>query len=93
MLSHVDTLTVAIRKDGSVTHSATGLWNLAHEPWYVIVGVIGVAAATMWAESRLKKRGWWPYKGENLFVDQFIWLAVLLAVVVPAALFANWLGI
>jgi hypothetical protein len=72
-----------------MTQSATGLWNLAHEPWYVIVGVIVVAAAAMWGESLLKKRGWWPYKGENMFVDQFIWILGMLVIVFPILLVAR----
>jgi hypothetical protein len=64
-----------------------------HEPWYVVVGVVAAAATALWAEARLKRRGWWPYKGDNMFVDQFIWYAGILIVVVPVALVLYWLEV
>ena len=76
-----------------MTQSGTGLWGLVQEPWYVIVGVVAAAAAAMWAEAKLKRRGWWPYKGDNMFVDQFIWYAGILIVVVPVALLLYWLDV
>ena len=77
--------------DGPTTESA-GIFSLVNEPWYVIVGIIAFTVVVMWAEGRLKKRGWWPYKGDNMFVDQFIWGAVLLLIVVPVALIVRWLS-
>ena len=77
--------------DGPTTESA-GIFSLVNLPWYVIVGIIALTVVVMWAEGRLKKRGWWPYKGDNMFVDQFIWGAVLLLIVVPVALGVRWLS-
>jgi small-conductance mechanosensitive channel len=76
-----------------MTQSGTGLWNLVHEPWYVIVGVVAATIVALWVESRLKARGWWPYKGDNMFIDNFIWGLGIFAVVVPVALLLNGLGV
>ena len=76
-----------------MTQSGTGLWGLVHEPWYVIVGVIAATAVALWVESRMKKRGWWPYKGDNIFVDNLIWGAGIFLVVVPVTLILNWLEV
>ena len=61
------------------------------EPWYVIVGIGVVVVAMQIAERRLKVKGRWPYKGENPYVNNMIWMAVLLPIVVIAGLTLNWL--
>jgi hypothetical protein len=73
--------------------SGSGIVWLFHQPWYVIVGVVAAALVAGWAENRMKERGWWPYKGDNMFIDNAIWGAGLLIVVVPVALLFNWLGV
>lgn len=74
-----------------MTPSASGIFGLVHQPWYVIVGVVAATAVALWVESWMKKRGWWPYKGDNIGVDNLIWGAGIFLVVAPVALILYWL--
>lgn len=75
--------------------SFTGIVWLFHQPWYVIVIAVAGIALAFWIENQMKKHGWWPYKGDNMYVDQMIWvvgLVGLFALSLPVLLVIRWLG-
>jgi hypothetical protein len=75
--------------------SLTGIVWLFHQPWYVIVLALAGIAVAFWIEAQMKKQGWWPYKGDNMYVDQMVWVVGLLglfALSLPVLLVIQWLG-